>query len=82
LEVEELFIQPASSNAGISLGGTQLASAQKGFLPGIMTHVFYGNTHSHEAIEQALKNCNVTYSKTKDVVADAATALAENKVIR
>ncbi|MES2620661.1 MAG: carbamoyltransferase C-terminal domain-containing protein, partial [Bacteroidota bacterium] len=80
-EVDELFIQPASSDAGISLGAAYLASVESNFLPQIMNHVFYGNTHSDEAIEQALKNCNVTYTKSKDVVADAATALAENKVI-
>lgn len=80
-EVEELFIQPASSDAGISLGAAYLASIEKGFSIERMTHVFYGSAYTDEAIESVLINCRIDYRKADNIVAEAASALAENRVI-
>lgn len=79
--VTGLYIQPASSDAGISLGAAYLASIERGYMPQQMQHVFYGNSFSDEAIEASIKNCNVKYLKVEDVVYEAASALAQNKVI-
>jgi carbamoyltransferase len=80
-EVDELFIQPASSDSGISLGAAYLASIERGFSIERMTHVFYGSAYTDEAIESVLINCHIDYRKADNIVEEAASALAENKVI-
>jgi carbamoyltransferase len=80
-EVEELFIQPASSDAGISLGAAYLASVEQGYAIETINHVFYGNAYSDDEIELTLKNCSVDFQKTDNLIEEAANALSENKVI-
>jgi carbamoyltransferase len=80
-EVEDLFIQPASSDAGISLGAAYLACAEENIPVEKMTHVFLGISFSDDEIESTLTNCGVDFRKTKNVIEEAATALAANKVI-
>jgi carbamoyltransferase len=80
-EVDELYIQAASSDAGISLGAAYLASIEENILPETMTHVYHGNSFTDEAIEQTLKNSHVIYHRIEDVIEAGAIALAENKVI-
>jgi carbamoyltransferase len=80
-EVEELFIQPASSDAGISLGAAYLASVEQGYAIETINHVFYGNAYSDDEIELTLKNCSVDFQKTDNLIEEAAKALSENKVI-
>ncbi len=79
--VTELYIQPASSDAGISLGTAYLASAENQYSLMPMQHVFYGNSFSDEEILSTLKNCNITYHKVDDVIDAASNALAQSKVI-
>jgi carbamoyltransferase len=80
-EVEELYIQPASSDSGISLGAAYLASVEYGFAIEEMTHVFYGNSFTDKEIELALQNCNVNYTRSENSIEETAAALAENKVV-
>ncbi len=80
-EVVELFIQPASSDAGISLGAAYLASIEQGCVIETMNHVFYGSEYSDDEIELTLKNCSIDFHKTDNLIEEAAKALATNKVI-
>lgn len=81
-EVDELFVQPASSDAGISLGAAYLASIDLDVeIFEKQIHTFYGNKFSDEEIEETLSKCNITYSKTTNIVEDAAKILYSNKVI-
>ena len=80
-EVEELFIQPVSSDAGISLGAAYLASIEQGFSIEKMSHVFYGNSYNDAEIELLLRNCSLDFQRTDNLIEAAANALAENKVI-
>ncbi len=80
-EVEALYIQPASSDSGISLGAAYLASVEHGFSIKKMTHVFYGNSFTDAEIELALQNCGVNYTRSENIIEEVATALAGNKVV-
>lgn len=81
-EVEELFIQPASSDAGISMGAAMLASVETGagnFQA--QTHTFFGNSFQQTEIEETLSKCNIPFSIISEPIKSAATALAQGKVI-
>ena len=80
-EVEELFIQPASNDAGISLGAAYLAGAEENIFPQKTNHVFWGNSFTDDEVELVLKNCGVNFRKSENVIEAAATALAQNKVV-
>ncbi len=81
-EVDELFVQPASSDAGISLGAAYLASLDSGVTNfEKQTHTFYGNQFSQSEIEETIQKCNLDYIKVENPVAAAAELLSQNKVI-
>jgi len=80
--VGNLFIQPASNDAGISLGAAYLASIEAGnknFEK--QTHTFLGNEHLNEEIQDTLKKCNLNFVETDTPSIDAAKDLIDNKVI-
>ncbi|MEX2590955.1 MAG: carbamoyltransferase C-terminal domain-containing protein [Chitinophagales bacterium] len=81
-EVEELFIQPASNDAGISLGAAMLASKNIGdddFEK--QSHTFYGTAIDQEEIDEVLNRCNLNFEKSDDFIEMAAEALANQKVL-
>lgn len=81
-EVGALFVPPASSDAGISLGAAYLASVDSGVKDfEKQTHTFYGNEFSDEEIKEVLERCNLNFTKEENLTTSAATQLAENKVI-
>ncbi len=70
--VDELFVQPASSDAGISLGAAWLASVEAGTVPVPPSHTFWGSSFTDEAIQHILDMCGVAYQKLDDPVSVAA----------
>lgn len=81
LPVEDLFIQPASSDAGISMGAAWLAGCEAGIQPLPPANVFSGNEFSNEEIETVLNICQVKFSWTETPAQVAAELLSQNKVI-
>lgn len=79
--VEELYIQPASSDAGISLGAAWLASVENNIRPMATKHTYLGNEFTNEAIENILKSCKIKYQKVENAPQLAAQYIAANKVI-
>jgi carbamoyltransferase len=81
-EVKELFVQPASTDAGISLGAAYLASLDEGVVSFEKhNHVYWGNSFSDETIESTLIKCQLVYEKIDALVISAADDLANGKVI-
>ncbi len=80
-EVANIFIQPAASDAGISLGAAWLSSQHNGFEPIATTGTYLGLDYSPEEIEKILRNCGLRYLKLNDPADTGASLLAENKVI-
>jgi len=80
-EVKNIYIQPASSDNGVSLGSAMLAAkSEKGEFHR-MTHCYYGNNFSDRSIEKSLKEAKIKYKKFKDIEKKVAKHLAEGKII-
>ena len=81
-EVNKLFIQPASSDAGISLGAAYLGSLELGIdtFPK-QQHTFLGGAFSNEEILDTLKKCGANFSLLENEIDEAATLLANGKVL-
>jgi carbamoyltransferase len=79
--VDTLFVQPASSDAGISMGAAWLACLEHNISPIPPIHAFLGNAFSNQDIEKTLQLCHINYSIPKDLTTAAAKDLAEGKVI-
>jgi len=81
-EVDSLFVQPASSDAGISLGAAYLASVESGVTAfAKQTHTFFGNQFTQTEIIDAIQRCQLNYEIENNIVEAAADLLANNKVI-
>ncbi len=81
-EVEELFVQPASSDAGISLGAAYLASIEAGATSfERQTHTFLGNEFSNEEIKETLHRCQLNFTVEENFIEEGAQQLAANKVL-
>lgn len=81
-EVDQLFVQPASTDAGVSLGAAYLASLDTGVVSFEKhSQVYWGNSFTDETIESILIKCQVVYEKLDGLVSFAAEDLAKGKVI-
>lgn len=79
--VDNIYIQPASSDAGISLGAAWLASIDNNTKPISTENTYLGNYYTNEEIEFILKSCKINYKKIENPSIVAAKLIAENKVI-
>lgn len=79
--IDNLFVQPASTDAGISIGAAWLGSMDKGTLPIAPHNAFLGNEFSEKAIESALRICGINYTRESNFIELAAHDLAQGKVV-
>ncbi|RJG26175.1 carbamoyltransferase C-terminal domain-containing protein [Paenibacillus thiaminolyticus] len=82
-QVEELYIQPAASDSGTSIGAATLLLSEHGIRPHIdRTHVYSGPEYSSDAIERLLRHNNINYEVLGDNSADRISELLlQNKVV-
>lgn len=78
---DEIFVQPASSDAGISLGAAWLAAHDEGFAIPAPEHVYWGRTFSNEQIKDTLEQLNVPFQYVEDPALAAAEAISQGKVV-
>ncbi len=79
--VEELFVQPASHDAGTSLGAAVLVAQKEGDKIERMKDVYLGPEFDDKEIESILKRKRVVYQKLADVSKTAAELLADGKIV-
>lgn len=79
--VEGIYIQPASSDAGISLGAAWLSALEHGQQPKAPSDTYLGSRYSNQEIETILDACHLSYKKLDDPAMTAADFIAQNKVI-
>lgn len=80
--IDDIFIQPASSDSGSSLGSAMLASLDNGFNPRFnMKNAYYGLELRDIEIEKALILSKVKFKKINDVSLEAAKMLANHKIV-
>ena len=80
---EKLFVQPAASDDGVSLGAALAPYLDGGGrLPNkAMRHAYLGPEFNDEAIEQALRTYKLKYQRASDVAAEAAELLSKGKIL-
>ncbi len=76
--VEELFVQPASSDAGTAVGAASFASWSRGVAPEKMNHVYLGPRYSTEECIQACEDHSQqpVFEQRDDIIQKAAELLA------
>lgn len=79
--VEDIFVQPASSDAGISLGAAWLASFENNIVPIKPSSTYLGTEYSNKDIEFVLKSSKTSFVKIDNPAVEAAKLIYENKVI-
>ncbi len=80
--VKELFIQPASHDAGTPLGAAVYVAQKLGDKIEPMKDVYLGPEFSEAEIEAELKNSkSIIYKRSPDIEKEAAALLAEGKVV-
>lgn len=80
-EVEELFVQPAAGDAGISQGAAYLACLEKGVRPQAIPHSYWGQSFSEDEIRKAFLQTGVTYKEVAHPAETAAALVARGKVV-
>jgi carbamoyltransferase len=80
--IKNIFVQPAASDNGVSLGAAQILSLKKGIkLNTNLKNVYYGPKYSNSEILGYLKESKVNYVKLKNTYKDTAKLIYENKII-
>lgn len=80
-EADDLFVQPASSDAGISLGAAWLLSKELQQKPIRPQNYYLGNSYSNEEVKHILERNHISYSIIKEPEKHAAQLIKQNKVI-
>lgn len=79
---DEIFVHPASGDAGTSIGACYLAYAKTSGLKPRMDHNFYlGSRFSGDEIAGVLEQAGLTYSRPDNLCAAVAELLAVGKII-
>lgn len=79
--VDEIFIQPASTDAGISQGAAWLTGLDLGITPIAPNNMSLGNSFTDEQVLAVLQTCKAKFYPCNDPAAIAAELLSQNKVI-
>lgn len=79
--VENIFIQPASGDAGLALGACLQIALQAGKKIKRMTHPYYGPHYSNEDIEKILKIVKAPYYYHDDIPGFVAKKLSEGAIV-
>ena len=79
--IDDLYIQPAANDAGVSVGAAYLGAVEQGHRPEPMANAYLGPSCDDAAIEEALKMAGVPYRRVEDPAAHAADLVARDKVV-
>jgi len=79
--VKEIFVQPASHDAGTTMGAAVYISEKLGCVVKPMKDVYLGPSYTDKEIETALKTKPVSYRRSGDIAKETAGLLAAGKVV-
>lgn len=80
-EVEDLFVQPAAGDAGISQGAAYLGCLEMGVRPQSMPHSYWGQSFSEDEIRKAFLQTGVRHQEVTHPAETAAALVAQGKVV-
>lgn len=79
---ENIFVQPASSDAGTALGAAMAVALQGGDdVRNHLINTYYGPSSTNDEILALLKNAKLKYTKLDDASAKGAELLEQGKII-
>jgi len=79
--IDELFVPPVSSDAGIALGAALEVAARRGLSIPTLEHASWGPEYSNERIQRILDRSKFSYRRSDDIEGETARALADNKIV-
>jgi len=79
--VDEIFVQPAASDAGLSLGAAYLAAIEEGERLGPFVSAYLGPEFGNAEIEDTLRMLGARYGKVDDPAVEAARRAAEGRIV-
>ncbi len=79
--VKELWVQPASSDAGLSLGAAALAAHEAGDRVEPMTHAYWGPEYSEEEIERVFSHSGHSFNLEKSITDTVSRLLHRGEVV-
>ena len=79
--IEDIYVQPSSSDAGISLGAGWLAGLELGKEPVAPGHTCFGPSYTDGEIFKELKACGIPFKKLDNISAGAAQEILKGKII-
>ena len=79
--IKKLWVQPASHDAGTSLGAAVYVASQLGEKVEPMTHVYFGPEFSNREIETELKKWNFSFSYEDDICKKTAELLHKGEIV-
>ncbi len=79
--IDEIYIQPAAGDNGISLGAAYVVAKELGDTIQPMEHAYLGNQFSNDDVKSILNLTGVRFTHCENPAQVAAKLVAENKVI-
>jgi carbamoyltransferase len=79
--IDQIYVQPASHDAGVSLGAAYLGAVGKGQRAVPMESAYLGPSYDNAEIAAALRLANVAYKEVDDVAEFAAERVAQGKIV-
>jgi carbamoyltransferase len=79
--VDNLFVPPVASDAGIALGAALEVAARSGFSIPVLEHASWGPEYGNDEIQRILERSKFAFRRSDDVEGDVARALADNKIV-
>jgi len=79
--VNELYVQPASSDAGIALGAATYAAVARGQTLRPMVSAALGPSYSNDQVREVLDRFRIPYEPLEDAPSKAAELLAQGEVV-
>ena len=80
--VDNIFVQPASSDNGVSLGAAQLLNMREGVEKNQkMNHAYWGPEFSEDDIIKALNESKLRYKKSNNICFEVAEKIKDGKIV-
>lgn len=79
--IDNIYVQPASSDAGVSLGAAYLGCLELGVLPKNMDHCYLGPSFDNSSILNTLKLCHVPFTSVDEPAKEAAKLITQGKTV-
>lgn len=79
--IDNVFITPAASDAGLAMGSALKTAVDNGFRFGLLKHTYLGPVYSNEEIENTLKHIKCDYKRYSDIAKFVAQKISQGFIV-